>query len=417
MEYKELSRVSYADSSNDFEATLEREYRMRFEAASTFRLGFDTPEGELFIAVPREMSLLTEKILRTERRISSMLQSMPASASSAVLRGFVLDEVVSTNAIEDICSTREQVKKALEVAPDAPAPAKRFRELATLYLDIINGSAVIPSTPEDVRKLYDEVTCGEIPSDKMPDGRLFRAQGVDIVQGGYKVVHSGLEPESRIIEAIEKMLKIAASDEIPALYGGLAVHYLFGYIHPFYDGNGRTGRYLLSLMLNETLSSATALSLSRTIAENRDLYYRAFKTTERTMNKGELTFFIYSMLELVREAQVRLETALLKNIGTLREFEVRMEVISEKEGLKEQGLGIVYMLMQHEAFGLLSDAPLEEIAAYLGLKPQMTRRHIVSLESKGIVRKVGLRNPVTFALTDAFVESYELPLRGSERKG
>lgn len=402
MEYRELSKVYYADETNSRDKNHEAEYRRRFEAESTFRLGFNTPTGELFIAMPRELTVLAERVLRTERKISNLVHALPAMASGAVLRGLVLDEVVSTNAIEDIHSTKRQIKDALDSDSKSPVDAKRFRELATLYLSIIDGRAEIPATPEDVRAIYNEVTCGEIPDDKLPDGRLFRSRGVDIVQGGARVVHSGLEPESAIIEAVERMIDISQSPEIPSLYRGLAAHYLFEFIHPFYDGNGRTGRYLLSLLLSESLSPATALSLSRIIAENREDYYKAFRTTEKPLNKGELTFFVFSMLELIREAQLQLEARLEHNIEALARMEEIITGVTPGMGLKEQEAQIVFMLMQHEAFGLLGDAPLADMAAHLGLKEQMTRKHVASLEEKGVVVKRRKRNPVTFALSDEF---------------
>lgn len=406
MEYRDLSKVYYADATNARDKNHEAEYLRRFEAESTFRLGFDTPQGELFIAMPRELTVLGEKVLRTERKISNLVHALPAMASGAVLRGLVLDEVVSTNAIEGIHSTRRQIKDALDSGSGASVGAKRFRELATLYLGIIDGRAEVPSTPEDVRVIYDEVTRGEIADDKLPDGRLFRAQGVDIVQGGVRVVHSGLEPESAIIEAVERMIFVSQSPEIPALYRGLAAHYLFEYIHPFYDGNGRTGRYLLSLLLGESLSPATALSLSRIIAENREDYYRAFKTAEKPLNKGELTFFVFSMLEFIREAQLQLEARLERSTEALARMDEVVAEAASDMGLKEQEAQIVFMLMQYEAFGLLGDASLADMAAHLGLKEQMTRKHVASLEAMGVVVKRRKRNPVTFALSDEFKERY-----------
>ena len=414
MEYRELSKIYYADATNARDTNLEAEYRRRIEADSTFRLGFDTPQGELFIATPRELTVLSEAVLRAERKISNLLNALPSMASGAVLRGLVLDEIMSTNAIEDIHSTRREVKDALNSAGNAPVDANRFRELATLYLNIIDGRAKAPSTPEDVRAIYDEVTYGEIPDDKLPDGRLFRAQGVNIVQGGARVIHSGLEPESTIVEAVEKMIALSRSPEIPALYRGLAAHYLFEYIHPFYDGNGRTGRYLLSLLLSESLSSATALSLSRIIAENREAYYRAFKTTEKPLNRGELTFFVTAMLELIREAQLQLERRLEHNAEALTSIERVMVGVSADLHLKEQDSQVVFMLMQYEAFGLLGEAPLADIAAHLGLKEQMTRKHVASLEELGVVVKRRKRSPMTFALSDEFKEHYGADWLGKE---
>ena len=104
----------------------------------------------------------------------------------------VLDEVVCTNAIEDIRSTRRQIKDALDAAQSSSADAKRFKELATLYLNIIDGAYELPESPADIRTINDKVTAGEIPPDKTPDGQYFRKEGVDITAGGIRVIHRGL---------------------------------------------------------------------------------------------------------------------------------------------------------------------------------------------------------------------------------
>lgn len=406
MEYRELSKIYYADASNSRDANHEKEYRRRFESESTFRLGFHTQHGELFIATPRQLSLSSESVLRAERRVSSLLNSLPSVAARAALRGLVLDEVVSTNAIEEIRSTKQQVNDALNASEKAPASTKRFREFATLYLGITDGTAQKPETPSDIRKIYDKVTQGEIPADKLPDGELFRTQGVEIIQGGGRIVHRGLEPEEKIIDAIDLMLQIGRDPEMPALLRGIATHYLFEYIHPFYDGNGRTGRYLLSLALSESLSTATALSLSRVIAENREAYYRAFKSAEKPLNRGELTFFALAMLELVREAQGQLEERLASKTRALAHIEKTVEKAISSEGLKEQEGRIVSMLMQYESFGLLGYATLADIAEHLELGEQMTRKHLALLEERGVVERHRKRSPITFALTDKFKAKY-----------
>lgn len=48
--------------------------------------------------------------------------------------------------------------------------------------------------------------------------------------------------------------------EAPAIYKILASHYMFEYIHPFYDGNGRVGRYILAKLLNDNLDSFLTLT-------------------------------------------------------------------------------------------------------------------------------------------------------------
>lgn len=408
LEYKELSELFHTDGSTSRKTNLEKAFADRVNADSTFSIGFETRTGNLFLAIPKELSLLSEKVLRTERRVSNLTRGLPGIAGAAMLRGLVLDEVVSTNAIEDIHSTRRQIKDALEAAHGSSQEMRRFKELATLYQGIVEGTHLKIETPEDVRDIYDLITAGEIPDDKIPDGILFRKEGVNITQGGVKVIHRGLEPEEKIIEAMEAMLSLYRNDGIPSLFRAIAAHYIFEYAHPFYDGNGRTGRYLLSLMLSESLSPATALSLSRTIFENRDSYYKAFRTAENPLNHGELTFFVYALLEMIHESQLGIIERLEGGQAAFQALALTMERVTQENSLKPKEADALFMLMQYEVFGLFGDAPLPQIAEHLGIKDQMTRKYMSSLEEKGIVAIRHKRNPISFALSSPFKQKYDI---------
>lgn len=407
-DYKELAKIYHMDNSSSRDTNIKKELESRLNAESTFRTDFSTPNGELFLAVPRELSTLSERILRTERKVSSLLRQLPGIAQSAVLRSMVMDEVVCTNAIEDIHSTRRQIKEAMDAAQIGTAETRRFKELAMLYLSIIEGADSLPRTPEDIRLVYDKVTAGEISEDKAPDGRIFRREGVDITASGIRVIHSGLEPESKIVEAMEKMLRLVESESIPALYSSVSSHYVFEYAHPFYDGNGRTGRYLLSLLLSKVLSAPTALSLSRTIAENKEAYYRAFKTVEDPLNHAELTFFVSIILEMIRSAQLGIIDRLERSISALGTLDDIMRNVAENKQARGKELDIIYLLLQYEAFGLFGDVSTLDIANYLGVKMPQTRKYMASLKDKGICEKVGLYNPVTYALTQRFKEEFNI---------
>lgn len=76
-------------------------------------------------------------------------------------------------------------------------------------------------------------------------------------------------------------------------------HYQFEAIHPFADGNGRTGRILNILMMVDTgLLEAPILYLSRYIIDHRDDYYRLLLDVTRT---GAWEEWILFMLDAVRE--------------------------------------------------------------------------------------------------------------------
>lgn len=399
MDHKEISNIFHASSSSDRYAEADRIAAERRSSPSSFDVGLDSPAGPMFVSMPTETIVLYERVLRTERKASAMMRSVPGIAQAALVRGLVLDEVVSTNAIEDIHSTRKQVEDALAAQRVDSVVVKRFRELAHLYLGLGSSSARMPKTPEDVRDIYNLVTDGEIPAEKMPDGELFRAHGVDIVAGGAKVLHSGLLPESRIREAIESMLALVSRDDVPEVIAAIASHFMFEYAHPFYDGNGRTGRYLLALFLNEALSVPTVLSLSRTIAENRDVYYRAFRSAQDPMNKGELTFFVHDMLSLVRIAQTGVIAGIERSTRALNLVDENLDSFASSSGLTDKESAVVFALAQYELFGLSGTVGVDEVSQVIGVGRQMSRRHLARLEASGAVSKVSAR-PLRFALSD-----------------
>lgn len=113
MAYPTLEKLLYADASSERFQHHEERYRLRLDAESTFRTGVMLRHGELFCAVPRELSMETERVLLRERRVSSLWKALPRVAHGAYVRGLVLDEVVSSNDIEGVRSTRRQIEDAL----------------------------------------------------------------------------------------------------------------------------------------------------------------------------------------------------------------------------------------------------------------------------------------------------------------
>ena len=399
-EYKSLAKLFHMDSSNDRFANNEARTVARLQAESTFRTGIVTEYGELFLAVPRELSALHEAVLKRERAIAVALAGLPAIAAGATVRGLVIDEVVCSNELEGVRSTRRQINDLLESIPyDSGAlEHKRFRELARLYLELSDNNRFFPATPEDIRTIYDHIMSGENLGEDAPDGTLFRKKAVDIIGAGSKVVHSGLMPESRIIAAMSKMIALVSSSDIPETYSAIVSHFLFEYAHPFYDGNGRTGRYLLALYLSRPLSTLTSLSVSRTIAENRGPYYRAFKDAENPLNRGELTPFVLTMMEYIETAQRRILSDLEMKSAQLKVVRNNLDELLQNQGLKEKEGAVLFMLAQYALFGSFPDVPLSTISEYLELKEGMTRRHTKSLEEQGLVSVVSAR-PLRFSLS------------------
>lgn len=404
MEYRTLARLFHADRSGDSYANHDRLAKQRLNDDSTFATGIGTPLGELFIATPRCMCMLTQKVLLAERRVSAMWKSIPGVMRWNYIHHAISEELLATNEMEGVRSTRKETEAAVAAARqakiDGDMEKARFGEFAKLYLNLTDRDVELPKTLEDIRDIYDKIALDEIKDKDRPDGELFRKGDVEVQGPHGTVIHSGVSGEARISALLAQMIDLARSDTIPFLQRAIASHFLFEYIHPFYDGNGRTGRYLLALYLSHDLTLPTVLSLSKTIAENKNEYYKAFTEAEDKLNCGELTFFVYTILGFIERAQKSLIEELGIKIDQLgKAIDLRDELRNEHAMSKNATL-LLYAIMQEELFDTTKSMTLEDAETDLRLTKQTVRKYVDELASAGLIEFVG-RRPIKFRASEA----------------
>lgn len=395
MKYRSLARSFHADRSNDAFNNHAKLARQRLEADSTFRTGVVTPLGELFAATPRETSMLTEKILLAERRVSRLWNQIPGVMRWDYIRHSISEELFATNEMEGVRSTRKETQDAVDAADkarkDGDDPKARFSEFAKLYLNLTDKDSALPAGIADIRDIYDKVVLDEINENDKPDGDLFRKGDVEIQGPHGLAIHNGVKGEGNIGALLTDMIHLATSDEIPRLQSAIMSHFLFEYVHPFYDGNGRTGRYLLALYLNHDLTMPTVLSLSRTIAENKNAYYKAFMEAEDKLNCGELTLFVNTILGFIRKAQDELIDELEVRVDQLDKGWAVCDQLERKHGLSTKAVSILYGVIQEEMFDSTKSMTLNDAAYHIRLSKQSARKYVGELMGAGLVIQSGKR--------------------------
>ena len=170
------------------------------------------------------------------------------------------------------------------------------------YFLLLEHDEIPLKSCQDVRNLYNEFILTEVKEENphnVPDGMYFRQGHVSVYSRGGKNIHDGLFPETKIITMMEQSLDFLNNTSYNALIRIAIFHYLFAYIHPFYDGNGRMTRFISSYMLSRKLHDLTGFRLSYTIKRNIDQYYKSFKITNDPKNKGDLTPFVISFFEIL----------------------------------------------------------------------------------------------------------------------
>jgi len=403
MSYKTLKQLFYEDTSEKRFENNKREAQRRINDLSAYRTGIQLETAELFYTLPQELAVLSERVLRLERRVSQLWRNLPPVAQGSYIRDLIIQEIDYTNKIEGVRSTRKEIEDALASIElrEGDRKEKRFKEFAALYINITEDEMSFPQEPADIRRIYDAVLAGELTDEDKLDGELFRAGSVE-VSAGTRIVHEGVVPEEKIISMLQAMIDLIDDEGAPAVYNALLSHFLFEYIHPFYDGNGRVGRFLLALYLSKPLSIPSVLSLSRVVAENLQDYYRAFEEAEHKLNHGDATHFLIVMMRMLRLSQENLvrelerkDTLLSKSWDKLDHFGVLDGKILKTEDDKT----ILYLLLQAHLFASAPVISLTNLSEYIGRSKSTTRRYLQGLEDDGFVKVIS-RRPLHFALTD-----------------
>ena len=101
---------------------------------------------------------------------------------------------------------------------------------------------------------------------------------------------------------MDQALHVLHDDDLNLLIRAAIFHFMFGYIHPFYNGNGRMSRFISSYILSKSLEQAICLRLSYVIKEKKNKYLKMFKDTEDARSMGDLTGFVTDFLKLIESA-------------------------------------------------------------------------------------------------------------------
>lgn len=268
------------------------------------------------------MGLLND-ILESMLSLTRLMEKVPPLAISHFIRSSMVEEIKSTNDIEGVKSTRKEIRTAMAAQKDSSAVhSVRFWSIVNKYSRLERSENIPFQNSCDLRAFYDDFVLDEVlrdDKDNRPDGLIFRKNAVE-VRSPAKVIHRGLYPESLIIETMDKVLSILNDPHTAPLVRIALFHYFFGYIHPFYDGNGRTSRFITSYYLSKILNPLAAMRFSMTVKKSLKLYYKMFEITNSPGNAGDLTLFITGFLKIILESIDSVTSELEKRSRKLTEL-------------------------------------------------------------------------------------------------
>ena len=290
--------------------------------------------------------ILVMLLLSLEEKRSAfitLVSKVPTVMIFHVMNAFLSTEIKATNDIEGVYSSRREIKEAIQ---NRQNDKLRFSSLISKYQVILeNPHRITFESSTDIRELFDDIISSEIDDKNQPDGNIFRRDSVDIVNHQDKVIHRGTLPESCIIKEMGQALTILNDETLVIPIRVAIFHYYFGYIHPFYDGNGRTNRFISTAYLAKYFHPLVALRLSAVINNNKKEYYDAFKMTTAEINGGDVTNFIIAFVLLIEKTIDNATELLDKRINRLTEEKQKLEQFFRANEITDSLLQEIYFLL------------------------------------------------------------------------
>lgn len=382
MEYITLSKLAYSDRDQ-----YEQTYQDRFNSLYAQHIDIKIGDWPAFFLTTPEIYALMLSIQKTDKKIWELYRSLPGIAIVQFSRRCLIDEITLTNGIEGVHSTRREIDGVLAEL-EKKDRRRRFAGLVQKYAMLQQNAEFPLKTCRDIRVIYDDLALKEVVEDdpkNAPDGEIFRKGPVDVTNPAQKVIHEGLYPEAKIIEAMSRALDYLGNDSAELLYRVCVFHYLLGYIHPFYDGNGRLNRFISSYMLGKELHPLLGYRLSYTIKENINKYYRAYKVCNETKNRGDLTPFVLMFLEIIEESVQQLWEALNGRWEKLAHYNALIERLPY--GSEPGFADLYFVLIQAELFSE-QGVSMRELEDGRGLSSTTIRGQLQKIEQTGLLKSV-----------------------------
>jgi Fic family protein len=283
----------------------------------------------------------------------------------------------SSTAIEGNPLTLEQVRLLEEGQPLPTEPQRAKREV----LNYLAGLRLIEQTAkkktithEDVLKLH-----AIIASDVMDQGRAGRYRDIQVRVGRYLP-----PPPEQVSGLMAELLEWwnANSAKWSPVISSAIIHHRFEDIHPFADGNGRTGRTLaLWELYRRGFDTHHIFSVDEVYWENRPRYYEALDSVRK--QGGDLTGWLEYTAEALHV--------------TLERVWVRIQHITAGAGQKK----IVLRPKQEQLLRLLRDRKSltpQEIRQGVGISKQGAMDLLNPLLEAGLVRRIGSKKSGRYIL-------------------
>ena len=284
----------------------------------------------------KDVNLKTKKILEQLMLSSRALAELKGFANTIpnmhiLINAVTINEAKDSSAIENIVTTYDDIYKVLTESGYKEENAKEVVDyrnaIWTGYEQIKKNGYISTNSIVDIQSTIEHNRAG-----------IRTITGTELknsVTG--ETIYTPPQDEKTIRDYLRNLEEfINTENDIDPLIKVALIHYQFESIHPFYDGNGRTGRILniLYLVLNNLIDSPI-LYLSKYINKTKQEYYRLFNDVRKNKNYEDWILYILRGIEVTSKETIELIKEIQNEMDSYKEtFKTKLPKIYSKKLLE-----------------------------------------------------------------------------------
>lgn len=320
-----------------------------------------------------ETKIILKKLASAHRALAELKGVVSTIPNENILINTLgLQEAKDSSAIENIITTQDDIYKA-ELNLDG-FKSLNAKEVQNYISALKKGFSLITQkgilTNNDIIQIQSELEKNNAGFRKVPGTALKNATTGEVVYTPPQDYETILD----LMKNLEQFINDNPVSDFDPLVKMAIIHYQFESIHPFYDGNGRTGRIInvLYLVMNRLLD-LPILYLSRYIIENKGNYYKFLQEVRETGNWEDWILYMLNAVE-----QISKETLVL--IGEIKKLMAEYKNILRND----------YKFYSHELLNNLFKHPytkIEFLENDLGVSRITASKYLNKLAKDGLLRK------------------------------
>jgi Fic family protein len=341
-----------------------------------------------------------EKAHHIEKKGMELYQRIIGHQSFA--KDFIVDaaieEAITSAIYEGANSTRAKAKELIELNK-TPKNKDEWMLLNNFKAMMwIKDHQEREVTLDVIKEVHAVVTKNTLSEDDVNFSGKFRNDRV-FVWSGSDIKHEGISHE-KVEVALKEAIEVTTKHMryFPPLLKGMLLHYLIAYIHPFFDGNGRTARTLFYFKsMRNNLKFVELLSVSAYLKNHGKQYEKSFEKVKES--EMDLTYFIDFNLDALKTA--------LEKVSEKIEFLVKIANLKKTYELTDQQIG----LLQRVALHKFRKYDIEKYAESIGKSREIARQELKQLAELKLLEeaKEGKKFVYTINSTNLEKEVARLP--------